>query len=582
MPREWKYCPYDGPAVNQLAQNLNVSPLLAQVLLARGYESADEATAFLNTKLTDLHDPSGLPGITEAVNRITDAIEAGRRITIYGDYDVDGVTSTSLLWACFTLLDAKVDYYIPSRLEEGYGINSDALRSLHEEDPDRLMISVDCGIASVEEAELARSLGLELIVTDHHHIGATLPDAACLVHPRLPGSEYPFPDLSGVGVAFKLAWAICQKLGDGKKATPRMREFLKEAVGLTSIGTIADVVPLRGENRAIVRYGLEVLREKRSIGLDALFRVAGQDTEKPIRSDDIAFGIAPRINAAGRMNQARLAVELLTTESADRAAALAVYLDQLNKQRQTAERKILKMAKEQVADNPDWESHAGLVLAADDWHAGIIGIVASRVAEHFERPAILISIDRKTGIGQGSGRSFAGFDLYEALDQCQEELVGFGGHQAAAGLRIERDKLDAFRSAFQKHVSDTFAPKAQDIALQIDAEVRLADVTRNAVYELDRLGPFGAANRSPMFAATSCRLASPPKTMGEGGRHLAIEVEQHGTTMRAVAFGKGEWADELNEIEGDLSISFATTINSFRGYEKVELRLIDWKPEQSG
>ena len=581
MPREWKYCPYDGPAVNQLAQQLNVSPLLAQVLLARGYQSAEQATSFLNTKLTDLHDPSGLPGITEAVDRITDAIEAGRRITIYGDYDVDGVTATSLLWACFTLLNARVDYYIPSRLEEGYGINSDALRSLHEEDPDRLMISVDCGIASIAEAELASSLGLELIVTDHHHIGPTLPEAACLVHPRLPG-EYPFPDLSGVGVAFKLAWAICQKLGDGKKATPRMREFLKEAVGLTSIGTIADVVPLRGENRAIVRYGLEVLREKRSIGLDALFRVAGQDTEKPIRSDDIAFGIAPRINAAGRMNQARLAVELLTTESADRAAALAVYLDQLNKQRQTAERKILKQAKEQFADNPDWESHAGLVLAADDWHAGIIGIVASRVAEHFERPAILISIDKKTGIGQGSGRSFAGFDLYEALNQCQEELVGFGGHQAAAGLRIEQEKLDAFRNAFQKHVSETFAPKAQDIALQIDAEVRLADVTRNAVYELDRLGPFGAANRSPMFAATSCRLASPPKTMGEGGRHLAIEVEQHGTSMRAVAFGKGEWAEELNEIDGDLSISFATTINSFRGFEKVELRLIDWKSEQSG
>lgn len=581
MPQHWRYSPYDETAVRQLARKLQVSSLVAQILLARGYADADAAAAFLETKLTDLHDPSLLPGVDEAADQIVAAARSGRRITIYGDYDVDGVTATSMLSNCLELLDAKVDYYIPSRLEEGYGLNSDALRQLHEEDPQRLIVSVDCGIASVHEAQVARELGLELIITDHHTIGDELPDAAVLVHPRLPGSQYPFGELCGAGVAFKLAWAICQRFGDSGKASPRMREFLKQAVGLTAIGTIADVVPLTGENRIIVRYGLQSLRDRCSLGLRSLLHTCNLSLDKPIRSEDIAFGVAPRVNAAGRLKQARLAVELLTTEKPDRATSLASYLDQLNKERQKVERKILKQAKEQVAENSEWTDHAGLVLASDEWHAGVIGIVANRVAEHFQRPTILIAMDRQQEVGQGSGRSFAGFDLYSAIKSCSDHLIGFGGHHAAAGLKIEPEKIDDFRDAFQAAVNSGFAPESSALELDIDAEVRLADVTHRAVLELDRLGPFGAGNRAPLFAATGCRLARPPKTMGEGDRHLSVEIDHYGTRMRAVAFGKGEWAQELSDHSGAFDISFAPNINSFRGYEKVELRLVDWRAHES-
>ena len=576
MPRIWSFQTHDEGAISRLASDLRISPLVAQVLLARGFGTADAAKNFLTAKLGDLHEPNLLPGVDEAAERIVSAVKSRRRITIYGDYDVDGVTATSLLWHCLQLAGAQVDYYIPCRMDEGYGLNSTALRQLHEEDPDRLVVSVDCGIASVQEAADAKSIGLELIITDHHHIGESLPDAACLVHPRLPGSDYPFGELCGVGVAFKLAWSICQKLGDGKKASPRMREFLKSAVGLTAIGTVADVVPLVDENRVIVRYGLQSLKDHPSLGLQALMKVAQLDESKALRADDIGFGIAPRINAAGRLGQARLAVELLTTDKPDRARSLADYVDQLNKNRKTVERRIFKEAKEMIAANPDWEEDPTLVLAHHDWHPGVIGIVASRVAETFEKPTVLISL-KDDGTGQGSGRSFAGFDLYSGLDASQDCLLGFGGHKAAAGVQIQASAVPELRASLANWTRNNFAPQEEDVALRIDAEVRLTEVTRQAVLQLDHLGPFGAANPEPRFAASGIQLAEPPKTMGEGGRHLALRVRQGNTAIRAVAFGRGEWAEEIAAASGPLSISFAPVINSFRGFEKVELRLIDWK-----
>ncbi len=338
MSRKWTFQPHDETAITRLSAQLKVTPLVAQVLLARGYKTAESAKHFLEPKLADLHDPNLLPGVSEAARLLVEAMKTKRRVTIYGDYDVDGVTSTALLWHCLKLTGANVDYYIPCRLEEGYGLNEAAIRQLHEEDPSRLLVSVDCGIASVKEAALAKELGLQLIISDHHHFGETLPDAAVLVHPRLPGTAYPFGELCGVGVAFKIAWAVCQLLGDGKRATPRMREFLKAAVGLTAIGTVADVVPLVDENRVIVRYGLHSLRENQSPGLQALLKIAELSDKPQLTAEDIAFGIAPRINAAGRLGQARLAVEMLTTENKERAIALATYVDELNKNRKTVER----------------------------------------------------------------------------------------------------------------------------------------------------------------------------------------------------------------------------------------------------
>jgi single-stranded-DNA-specific exonuclease len=580
MHRIWRVAAHDEAIVRELSSRLRVSPLLAQVIAARGCATVEAANAYLAKKLNDLHDPETLPGVSQAADRIVAAVQAKRRITVYGDYDVDGVTSTSLLWHCLQLTGATVDYYIPSRLEEGYGLNCDALRQLHAEDPTRLVVSVDCGITSVTEAALARELGLELIITDHHQFADSLPADTILVHPRLPGA-YPFGELCGVGVAFKLAWAICARLGDGKKASPRMREFLLSAIGLTAIGTIADVVPLVDENRILVHFGLASVVERANPGLKSLLKVAGLTDRTELQAEDIAFGVAPRINAAGRLGQARLAVELLTTSDVERAAALATYLDELNRNRQTVERRMLKQAKELVASRPEWNDHRALVLAHDDWHAGVIGIVASRVAEHFQKPTIMISMNGVNGLAQGSGRSFAGFNLHEGLTACRHLLVGFGGHHAAAGLKIEPGGIDEFRTAFNEFVAAHLTVRPGESELAIDAEARLADLNVRSVTELEKLGPFGAHNSRPVFVASNVDLVGPPKRMGEGERHLSIQVRHHGATMRGVAFGKGDWADEMVKAGGSISICFQPTINRFQGRERVEFHLLDWHPTES-
>jgi single-stranded-DNA-specific exonuclease len=323
------------------------------------------------------------------------------------------------------------------------------------------------------------------------------------------------------------------------------------------------------------------LGELASPGLKALMKVAGIDGKKIYDADDIGFTLGPRLNAAGRLGQARLGVELLTTEDEARAASLADYLDQLNKSRQTVERKIVKRAKELVAENPEWDEHPALVLADEDWHPGVIGIVAGRIAEHFQKPTILIAIDAGTGLGQGSGRTCGKINLHRSLEDCSELLVGFGGHVAAAGLRIERARIDEFRTRFLEAVERNH-DEADFLRenLRIDAEVRLGDVNSHAIKELQRLGPFGHQNSHPVFAASHVELAAPAATMGEGGRHLNLQLRQFGTKLRAIAFGRGEWAEELNRETGPFTISFSPLINTFRGRESVELKLIDWKVEQ--
>lgn len=579
MSKVWRFAPYDEACVRNLAARMRISPVLAQVLSARGYAAPDAAGAFLDVKLNGLHDPERLPGAGDAADRIVSAVSSGRRITIYGDYDVDGVTATSLLWHCLKISGAKVDYYVPHRLEEGYGLHCDALQSLHERDPSTLVVTVDCGIASVREAAYARELGLELIITDHHQQGPVLPDAACLVHPRLPGTDYPFGELCGVGVAFKLAWAVCQRLGDGKRASPRMRDFLLSAIGLAAIGTVADVVPLLDENRILVRFGLQSLRERSSIGLKELLRVAGLTEKQLLQAEDVAFSIAPRINAAGRLGQARLAIELLTTENEERAKTLADYLEEQNKVRQTVERRIFKEAKEMVEQHPDWAGRGALVLAHHEWHAGVIGIVASRVAELYSKPTVLIALNHQDQMGVGSARSFANFDLYGGLSQCASHLTSFGGHHAAAGLKIAADRIDAFREEFSWHVADNHEVKPRDLELRVDAEVRLADLTLQAITELDRMGPFGRSNQRPVLASTRVELAEPPRKMGGGDRHLSLLVRQYGKTLRAVSFGNGDWAEPMAAVKGPISISYAASINRFRGRENVELQVLDWQSD---
>jgi len=582
MPTVWQYAIHDDSLVKQLCSKLQISPLTAQVLVSRGYETDDSASQFLNANLTDLYEPETLPGVSEATTRIVNAIREGRRITIYGDYDVDGMTATSILWHCLKLENAQVDYHIPSRITDGYGLSEDALKQLHAEDPNRLVVTVDCGITSVKEAALAKELGLELVVTDHHEMRKELPPAACLVHPGLPGSNYPFRGLCGAGVAFKLAWAVCKKLGTGERSSPRMKSFLLSALGLAAIGTIADVVPLVNENRIIVRYGLQSLATQASVGLQELMKVAKVEPGKLMQSDDdIAFKIAPRLNAAGRLGQARLGVELLSTDDANRAKELAEYLDVLNKNRRSVETKILKKANALVAEHPEWLEERALVLAHRDWHPGVIGIVANRLAEKYEKPTFLISLNSESSIVQGSGRSFGNFNLKTALEASSQHLISHGGHAAAAGLRIDAGNIDAFRDQFCIHAKEQNGSDEPKTELHVDAEVRLADVSRQAVLELDRLGPFGHKNSRPIFVSSRVELSEPPRKMGEGERHLSLLVRQYGKAIRAVAFGRGEWADDIEAINAPFSICYSVNLNRFRGRESVQLQLRDWQSENS-
>ena len=577
MPKLWRFRPHDAANVARLQSAAGVPAVVAQLLLCRGVHEPDDARTFLDPKLTALRDPELLPGIPAAVERIMAAIAARQRIVVYGDYDVDGVAATSLLWQCLKLLGADAGYYVPSRLEEGYGLNDDALALLAEQGA-KLIITVDCGIAAPNEAETARRLGMDLVVTDHHQFGERLPEAAALVHPALPGTAYPFDGLSGAGVAFKLAWALCQRSSGAKRVSPVLRDYLLRAVALAALGTVADVVPLIDENRVLVRHGLESLRERPSTGLERLLQVAELATKPRLTSEDIAFSLAPRLNAAGRLGQATLAVELLTTDSTQRAQALAEYINELNASRQHLERSVYALASKQIQDEFDAEGDSALVIAGRGWHAGVIGIVAGRVVERFHRPAIMISLD-ELGVkpGVGSGRSVPGFDLHGALTACGHHLVSFGGHAAAAGLKIEESKLDHFRADFCEHAASNIQPHQREAELWIDAEAPLSAFNVPTVDQIERLAPFGQGNRRPVISATGVRLTEPPTRMGGGGRHLSLKLEQHGVKMRAVAFGHGDWADELAQIDGPLAVAFQPIINDFRGQRKVELHLSDWR-----
>ena len=581
MTKRWRIQPHDAARIAQLERSAGVSAVVAQLLIARGIHDAHSARDFLDAKLVSLRDPELLPGVEHAAERIHQAIEARQRIVIYGDYDADGMTSTAILFRCLTLLGADVRYYVPCRLEEGYGLNDEALSKLAS-DGAQLVITVDCGIASVSQAKHARELGLPLIITDHHEFADELPDADAIVHPRLPGHSYPFGGLCGAGVAFKLAWAVCQKASGAKKVSERMRSFLMSAMGLAAIGTVADVVPLLDENRVLVRHGLKSLKAQPSLGLEKLMQVTDLHKKPALGADDVAFSIGPRLNAAGRLGQAQLAVELLTTDSAERATALAEYIHELNSQRDSLERSIYLAANKQVKENFHPEHEPALVLNGRGWHPGVIGIVASRLVDKYHRPVVIIAQDN-LGIksATGSGRSACGVNLHEAFAACTEHLVGHGGHAAAAGLRIEDDNIDAFREAFCEYVAGELTEENRTAEVHIDAEAPFSQLTLQTVEQIETLAPFGQGNPRPVLCCSDIELPVPPKTMGGGDRHLNAQLRHGQVTLRAVAFGKGEWADALAKHNGPVEIAYRPVINEFRGRRNVEIHLVDWRPARS-
>ncbi|HVA49375.1 MAG TPA: single-stranded-DNA-specific exonuclease RecJ [Pirellulales bacterium] len=577
MAKRWRIHSHSVERIAALERAAGVSAVVARLLICRGIEDPSAVRNFLEPKLTQLRDPGELPGIPAAAERIGRAVSGRERVTIYGDYDVDGMTGTSLLVECLRLLGGDVGYYVPHRIDEGYGLNHEALETLARQGT-KLIVTVDCGIASVAEAETARRLGLDLIVTDHHEFAATLPEAAAIVHPRLPGTAYPFAGLSGSGVAFKLAWALCQQASGAKKVGEAMRNYLLSAVGLAALGTVADMVPLVDENRVLVQHGLASLKQRPGLGLAALMRLAQIDRKPALDSEDIGFVLAPRLNAAGRLGQAQLAVELLTTPSPERANALAEYLNELNGSRQSLERSIYLAANKLAQQQHDVERDAAFVLAERGWHAGVIGIVAGRLVEKFHRPVVLVALD-DLGVkpGVGSARGVPGFNLHEALCGCSQHLLSHGGHAAAAGLKIEESRVDSFRDDFCEQVAAAITLEQRTAELTIDAEVSLGELTLGALNQIERLAPFGQHNPRPVLCASGVTLAGPVERIGGGGRHLALKVAQNGVVMRAVAFGGGDWADELNQIKGPLSVAFRPVINDFNGYRRVELQLSDWQ-----
>lgn len=581
MPKYWRIATYDSALVGELAQAAEVSTVVAQLLVGRGIDCPQAARRFIAAKLNDLRDPDELPGVNQAAELLLAAAKAQRRIVIYGDYDADGMTGTAILLRCLRLVHANVAFHVPHRLDEGYGLNNLALDELASQGAE-VVVTVDNGIASVDQAEHARRLGLQLIVTDHHQFADRLPAAAAIVHPALPGGDYPFHGLCGAAVAFKLAWAICKRASGGKRVQPAMREFLLQATGLAAIGTVADVVPLVDENRVLVRHGLTSLMVSPTVGVAALKQSTGLDKKPQLSGDDIAFVIGPRLNAAGRLGQAELGIELLATDDAERAADLASFVEQLNAERQTLERSVLLAARKQIKQRFHPASDAAFVLADRGWHAGVIGIVAGKLVEQYHRPVILISQD-SLGVkpAMGSGRSIPAFDLHQALGQCGDHLVSHGGHAAAAGLKIEDREIDAFRQAFCQAVAAQMGGEAQAAQIDIDAEAPFAALSRQIVEDIDKLAPFGCGNRRPVLCASEVRIAAEPRLMGASGRHLSVELEQHGVRLRAVAFGGGDWLDELKAARaGLISIAFQPVINRFRGRASVEMHLADWRVDE--
>lgn len=571
MAKQW-IIPLPAPQRMEAAARWRVPPLVAQLLLNRGLTLQDSGASFLAPSLADLHAPDLLPGARAAAALLAQAVRTHKKILIYGDYDADGVAGTAILWHALHHAGADVAFYVPHRVEEGYGVNADAARRLVQ-DGAQFLVTVDCGITAVEAGRVLQDLRVPLVITDHHQPHAQLPPAAAIVHPGLePG--YPNADLCGAGVAFKVAWALAQEWSGAEKVTPALRELLMSLVPLAALGTIADVVSLRGENRVLARSGLHALPATRNPGVRALMESAGLSSES-VSGYDVGFKLAPRINAAGRMGHARLAVELFTRADESRAREIAGYLEDHNRARQSAERRILKQARERVErENLAGDAHRAIVLAGDGWHAGVIGIVAARLVEQFHRPVVLIALAGEEG--QGSARSLASFDLARALGDCATHLTAFGGHAMAAGLRIERGKVSAFTEAFcavanQRLTADDLKPR-----LRLDAEIAPSELDLATAQAVIDLGPFGLGNPRPRFATDWVELAAEPRCVGKTGDHLQATFRHNGAQIKGIGFGMAHCLEDLKQHRR-CRVAFEPVINEFNGRRAVEMQMLDFQ-----
>jgi single-stranded-DNA-specific exonuclease len=551
----------EAEAIAALIRDLPVPPLTARLLLIRGL-NAPAAGEFLSGRLADLPDPLLLPEMERAARRVVAAVQAGEALAVHGDYDVDGITGTTLLVEGLRACGAAVDYHIPLRLKDGYGLSGDALKTAAAAGV-KVVISVDCGVSAHDEATLAFELGLDLIITDHHQPPPQLPAAFAVVNPQRTDSAFPFRDLAGVGVAFFLLAAVRRMLRESGWFAARAEPDIRGVLDLVALGTIADLVPLQGVNRTLTRIGLSSLENGVRPGVRALKEIAGVKT---VNCGVVGFQLAPRLNAAGRLQDAARGVELLLETDPAKALETSRLLDRFNRERQQIELQTLEEALALVADLPAERTHS-IVLANDGWHPGVIGIVASRLVEKFYRPTVLIALDGEGG--KGSARSIRGLHLYRAMQDCAASLLAFGGHEMAAGLSLSRDRVASFVQSFEGVARAALSDDDLTPVLLYDGVVLLEELAFDQVMALERLAPFGMGNAEPVLLIEKIR-ARQLQRIGEG--HLRFIACQGGETLPAIAFGM---APRLTEFQGDLDLLVSPQINRFNGRESVQLRVRD-------
>jgi single-stranded-DNA-specific exonuclease len=566
-PLVWEPRPCDDAQAERFARELGVSPVMARLLCIRGLTDAESAARFLKPSLDHLLDPMGLADMDRAVDRLLRAIANGERIAVHGDYDVDGITSTVILRRALELLGGQVTHFIPERLKDGYGLQPAALERLHAEGV-HVVVSVDCGIRGADAAVRARELGLDLIITDHHEPDAELPPALAVVNPKRRDCTYPDKHLAGVGVALKLVQALCMRSGK--------TNWLPAFVKIAAIGTLADVVPLVGENRVIAKLGLQLLSKgPHKVGLRALLDAAGL-TGKQIDSYHIAFMMAPRINAAGRMSTPDIATRLLLAADdgmADEARTLAEQLETENTRRREEEQDIVAKARKIIETDPDVGAHSILVVAGEGWHRGVIGIVASKIVDTFYRPTIVLSTEGD--LAHGSCRSIPGFNMLAALEACAPMLLRFGGHKQAAGLQLESARIKEFRQTINAYGDGCLGPDDLRPRLWLDGPLAFGGITTQVAEELSTLAPFGPGNPKPVFRASGVQIVDGPRKLKD--RHLKVSFRQDRRVFRAIAWNAAEREALLTEKKDDLDLAFSLEENEFQGERFLEMRVEDFR-----
>jgi len=561
--KKWIVRPQDPERAQEIATTLDTSPLVGQILLNRGMDETEEALSFLNADLGDLVDPFLLNDMKKAAERIASALEKQEKILIYGDYDVDGVTATSLLLLFLRDLGFSVYYYIPNRVNEGYGINRNSIDKFKQEGIS-LVITVDCGISSADEISYASSQGINVIVTDHHEPPSVLPEAEALINPLLENCSFPYKALSGVGLAFYLVAGLRKYLREEGFFREGEEPLLVDYLDLVAIGTIADIVPLTGLNRILVRFGLEQINLKPRLGIKTLLSVCGIPGGE-VNSTDVAYRLAPKINAAGRLSDASAGVRLLTTDNPDDAKRLAGYLDVENVERQRIEERIYSEAIEKIVSGGFIEDRHSLVLNAKDWHPGVVGIVASRLMERYYRPTVLLCMEN--GVWKGSSRGIPSFHLYLGLTKCEDLLLEFGGHKYAAGLKILPENLEDFRERFEQVVKELVPEDGFIPVMKLDTIASLDTLGMDEILKFKALSPFGSGNPEPVILIENVEIKSARIV---GGDHLSFTATQNGRTISGIAFRQ---AHEMDTLSSRMDLAAVPEIQTWRGEKSVKLRV---------